>query len=55
MKIKNTYQFICRIGHYPLHFNFHFFLIVDFKEQDGEVFYSFSTVVFGVGAVQVFL
>ena len=30
-------------------------VIVDFKEQDGEVFDSFSTVVFGVGAVQVFV
>ena len=29
--------------------------IVDFKEQDGNVFHSFSIVVFGVGAVQAFV
>ena len=40
--------------HYTLHFKFHFCcFVVDFKEQDGEVFDSFFYCCFCVGAVQV--
>ena len=40
-------QFICRIGHYLIPFNFLFFcFIVDFKEHDGEVFDSFCIIIF---------
>ena len=26
-KTEHVYQFICRIGHYTLHFKFHFFVV----------------------------